>query len=84
MAFNMFKPSDKGENITPRKEPAVNEVLDSTLMRGVKKDIKRIWEIEHNPEILIHANTLHLSKIVKDLDVNVRIAAWSRRRPERN
>ena len=78
----MFKPSDKGENITPRKESAVDELLDSTLMRGVKKDIKRIGELEHNPEILIHANTLHLSKIVRDLDVNVRIAAWSRRRPD--
>ena len=40
MAFNMFKPSDKGENITPRKEPIINEVMNSTLMRGVKKDIK--------------------------------------------
>ena len=40
MAFNMFKPSDKGENIAPRKEPIINEVMDSTLMRGVKKDIK--------------------------------------------
>ena len=44
MAFNMFKPSDKRENITPRKESAFDELLDSTLMRGVKKDIKRIGE----------------------------------------
>ena len=57
MAFNMFKPSDKGENITPRKETTVDEELYPTLMRGVRNDIKRIGELEHNPEILIHANT---------------------------
>ena len=38
MSFNMFKPSVKGEDITPRKEPETNEVLDSTLMRGVKEN----------------------------------------------
>ena len=53
MAFNMVKPSDKGENITPRKETRVDEELYSTLMRGVSKDIKRIGELEHNPEIVI-------------------------------
>ena len=30
MAFNMFKPSDKGEDITPMKEPENNKVMDST------------------------------------------------------
>ena len=39
MSFNMYKPSVKGEDITPRREPETNEVLDSILMRGVKKDI---------------------------------------------
>ena len=82
MSFNIIKPSDKGENITPRKEPENNEVMDSTLMRGVKEDIKGIGQLEHDPQVTIHAHTLHLSKIVKGLDVNVRSAAWSRRRPK--
>ena len=64
----MFKPSDKGKNITPMKEPETNEVMDSTLMSGVNKDIKRIGELEHDPQVTIHAHTLHLSKIVRDLD----------------
>ena len=76
----MFKSSDKGENITLRKETTVDEELESTFITGVRKDIKRIGELEHNPEI--HANTLHLSKIVKDLNINVRIFAWYKRRPD--
>ena len=31
MAFNMLKPSDKGENITPSKDNTVDEELQSTL-----------------------------------------------------
>ena len=31
MAFNMLKPSDKGENITPSKDDTVDEELQSTL-----------------------------------------------------
>ena len=80
MAFNMFKPSDKGEDITPMKEPENNKVMDPTLMRGVKKDIKRIGELEHDPQVTINAHALHLSRIVRDLGVHVRIAAWSKRR----
>ena len=81
MSFNMFKPSVKGEDITPRKEPENNEVLDPTLMRGVKEDIKRIGQLEHDPQVTINAHALHLSRIVRDLGVHVRIAAWSIRRP---
>ena len=43
----------------------------------------RIGKLEHNPEVVIHANTLHLSKIVKDLNINVRIFAWYKRRPHK-
>ena len=46
-------------------------------MRGVKKDIKRIGQLEHDPQVTINANALHLSSIVRDLGVHVRIAAWS-------
>ena len=45
MSFNMFQPPVNKEDITRRKEPETNEVLDSTLMRGVKKDIKRIGQM---------------------------------------
>ena len=82
MAFNMFKPSDKGEDITPMKETENNEVMDSTLMKCVKKDIKRSGELEHGPQVTINAHALHLSRIVRDLGVHVRIAAWSKRRPK--
>ena len=81
MAFNMFKPSDKGENITPSKNITVDEIFNSTLMRGARTDIIRIGEIEPNPVIMIHANTLHLSKIVQDLNINVRIQAWYKMMP---
>ena len=47
MAFNMFKPSDR-ESITPSKDPTVDEIFNSTLMRGARKDIIRIGEIEPN------------------------------------
>ena len=42
----------------------------------------RIGKLEHNPEVVIHANTLHLSKIVQDLNINVRIYAWNKMRPD--
>ena len=42
----------------------------------------RIGKLEHNPEVVIHANTLHLSKIVQDLNINVSIYAWDKMRPE--
>ena len=56
--------------------------MDSTLMRGVKKDIKKIGESEHDPQVTINAHALHLSRIVRDLGVHVRIDARSKRRPK--
>ena len=67
MAFSMFKPSNKGENVTPSKDSTVDEELYSTLMRGVRNDIRRIGEMEPNPEVVIHANTLHLIKLCRTL-----------------
>ena len=82
MSFNMYKPSVKGEDITPRREPETNEVLDSILMRGVKKDIKRIGQLEHDPQVTINTHAMHLSSIVRDLGVHVeRLAAWSPTQP---
>ena len=76
MSFNMFQPPVNKEDTTPRKEPETNEVLDSTLMRGVKKDIKRIGQLEHDPQPTINTHAMHLSSIVRDLGVHVeRIAA---------
>ena len=67
--------------ITPSKDITADEIFNSTLMRGARKDIRRIGEIEYNPVVMIHANTLHLSKIVQDLNINVRIHAWYKMRP---
>ena len=71
ISFNVFKPSVKGEDITPRREPENNEVLDSTLMRGVKKDMERIGQLEHDPQVTINTNAMHLSSIVRELGVHV-------------
>ena len=76
MSFNMFKPSVKGEDNTPRREPETNGALDSTLMRGVKKDIKRIGQMDHDTRVTINTNAMHLSSIVRELGVHVeRLAA---------
>ena len=40
-------------------------------MRGVKKDIKRIGQMEHDTRVTINTNAMHLSSIVKDLGVHV-------------
>ena len=55
----MFKPSDKGENITPSKDITVDDIFNSTLLKGARMDIIRIGKLEHNPEVVIYANTLH-------------------------
>ena len=77
MAFNTFRPSDR-ENTTPSRDPTVDEVYNSTLMKGARREIIKIGELEPNPAIMIHANTLYLSKIVQDLNISVRIHAWDR------
>ena len=50
-------------------------------MKGARREIIKIGELEPNPVVMIHANTLHLSKIVQDLNINVRIHAWYKMRP---
>ena len=82
MAFNMSKPSDS-ETITPKMGPTVDEVYNSTLMKDARKEIIRIGEIKSIPMIMIHANTLHLSKIVQDLNLRMRISAWYFSRPHK-
>ena len=71
MSFNMFKPSVKGEDITPRREPETNEVLDSTLMKDVKKDMERMEKLERDTRVTINTNAIHLSSIVRELGVYV-------------
>ena len=68
--------------ITPSKDITADEIFNSTLMRGARKGIRRIGEIEYNPVVMIHANTLQdLSKIVQDLNINVRIQACYKMMP---
>ena len=82
MSFNMFQPQVNKEDITPRKEPETNEVLESTLMRDVKEDIKRIGKLEHDTQVTISTHAMHICSIVRDLNIPVeRIAAWSPRQP---
>ena len=71
MSFDMCQPSVKGEDIIPRKEPETNEVLDSTLMRDVKKDMVGMEKLEHDIRVTINTNAMHLSNIVREMDVYV-------------
>ena len=61
---------NKDDN-TPRKEPETNEELDSTLMRDVKKDMERMEKLEHDIRVTINTNAMHLSNIVREMDVYV-------------
>ena len=67
----MFQPSVNKDDITPRKEPETNEVLDSTLMRDVKKDIGRMEKSDHDLRLTINTNAMHLSNIVREMDIYV-------------
>ena len=71
MSFNMFQPPVNKDDITPRKEPETNEVLDSTLMRDVKKDMGRMEKLDHDIRVTINTNAMHLSNIVREMDVYV-------------
>ena len=82
MAFNTFRPSDR-ENITPSRDPTVDEECNSTLMKGARRELIKMGELEPNPVVMIHANTLHLSKIVQDLNISVRIHALDRMKPHK-
>ena len=64
MSFNMFQPPVNKDDITPRKEPETSEVLDSTLMRDVKKDMERMEKLDHDIRVTINTNAMHLSNIV--------------------
>ena len=48
MSFNMFQPPVNKDDTTPRKEPETDEDLDSTFMKDVKKDIRRMEKSDHD------------------------------------
>ena len=81
MAFNMFKPSDF--DITPRKGPTLDEVYNFTIMKDARKDKIRIGKVEATPMVVVHAYTLHLRKIVQDLNLRIRIRVWDSSRPHK-
>ena len=77
--LNLFKSSTN--EVTPSREPVLNEVEESTLMRRALGDIARIAREIQPSDIVVHSNTFQINSIVKLLDVNGRLCPWTEENP---